>query len=94
MSSCVTQACPFCAQPARFHFADYENRKHFFCETCTEFEISRYAENVASTASAEWKSSNSTAAQKAPKGSYYRLMRPATPQPGVELEGIYVKREQ
>ena len=38
------QNCPLCRNPARFTFADGVVRKHFFCKTCNEFQITRSAE--------------------------------------------------
>lgn len=89
------QPCPFCGSLSRFHYVDYENRKHFFCEKCTEFEISRYAENIAASSTPEWREANSAAARQAPADSFYQLTRPNSQQTAAstaELVGVYVKR--
>lgn len=86
-----------CGAPARFYPEDYENRKHFFCNHCTEFELSRYAEEVITKSEGIWQAAASKAAREAPPGTFYRLTRPLSHQIGIpttaDLVGSYVKRK-
>ena len=40
MPTLEAQDCPLCRNGAEFFFVDDENRKHFRCGTCVEFQIS------------------------------------------------------
>jgi len=95
MTESIEQACPFCGSAAWFFYEDYANRKHFFCDDCTEFELSRYAENICAGASDDWRSTNAKAAKNAPAGSFYRLTRPTSERTdkSADLVGIYVKHK-
>jgi hypothetical protein len=62
------QKCPLCENPAEFHFADYENRKHFRCAICTEFQISVRAEARVAKGPSEWRTGLSALAKKRPEG--------------------------
>jgi len=62
------EKCPLCANPAEFHFADFENRKHFRCAKCTEFQISVRAEKRLAKSPAVWKANLSAMARKRPEG--------------------------
>lgn len=88
--------CPFCGAQAVFSEKDYANRKRFTCPSCKEFEISKFAESIAISASKEWRQSHSEVSQKAPDGYFYVLTRPTqeTPNASTGLVGRYVKREQ
>lgn len=46
MQETKNQNCPLCQEPAEFELRDHKNRKHFWCNTCTEFQISVAAEKV------------------------------------------------
>jgi hypothetical protein len=58
------QNCPLCEKPAEFEFRDHRNRKHFWCNTCVEFQISRSAENRLASSVAEWRSQYSEKAKQ------------------------------
>jgi hypothetical protein len=75
------QKCPLCANPAEFHYADYENRKHFRCSTCTEFQISVRAETRLAKAPPEWKAGLSARAKKRPHGYTLVITIPSGPRP-------------
>lgn len=49
------QLCVLCFEPAEFRWADHRKRKHFFCGTCVEYQITDTAEKKLTTASAEWR---------------------------------------
>ena len=95
MSTEQKQACPFCSTPARFFYRDYENRKHFFCDVCTEFEVSKSAEKAVAGGSSEWRAQNSAAAKNAPSGSFYQLTRPMADHANTteEYVGVYIKKD-
>ena len=96
MSKAINQDCPLCGRPAHFFFRDYENRKHFFCDHCTEFELSRYAEDVILKSAGTWQAEASKAARNAPAGEYYCLTKPTGDilpiNTNSDLVGRYVKR--
>jgi len=75
------QKCPLCANPAEFHLADYENRKHFRCAICTEFQISVRAENRLEKAPAAWKAGLSDRAKNRPDGFTLLITIPSGPRP-------------
>lgn len=97
MTKPINQECPLCGMPAHYFPEDYENRKHFFCDNCTEFELSRYAEEVIAKSAGTWQAAASKAAREAPTGTFYRLTRPLSDQTGIpmtaDLVGSYVKRK-
>lgn len=58
------QECPLCSGTAEFQFVDYENRKHFHCNNCTEFVISIRAEERLANSIPQWRSQYSEMAKK------------------------------
>ena len=74
-----SQDCPFCANPAEYQFVDYENRKHFTCANCTEFQISVRAENRLSKAPVEWKSNLAKLAKQHKDGHTLVVTLPSGP---------------
>ena len=59
------QACPLCGAMAKYRFADYKNRKRYWCPTCVEFQISMRAESRLSTLIRGWRARYSQQAKKA-----------------------------
>ncbi len=49
------QNCVLCHGPAEYRWADYRKRKHFFCSTCIEYQITDTAETKLATAPSEWR---------------------------------------
>lgn len=96
MSNAIDQDCPLCGRPAHYFSKDYDNRKHFFCGHCTEFELSRYAEDCLLKSAGPWQEAASQEARNAPEGTYYCLTRPTGDilpiDANAELVGRYVKR--
>ena len=64
MSQNHNQNCPLCNRPAQYCFADYNKRKHFYCEHCTEFQITDTAEGKLHTAPQQWRDELSAKAKK------------------------------
>jgi hypothetical protein len=65
MSTAQSEKCLLCDGPAEFFLVDYENRRHFFCDHCTEYQVSRAAKKILSTAPKDWKVELSERARKA-----------------------------
>ena len=61
--------CPLCGNPAEYQFADYENRKHFRCANCSEFQISTRCQFRVAKGPAEWRSSLAKMARQHPEGA-------------------------
>ncbi|MBI4291291.1 MAG: hypothetical protein HY661_07430 [Betaproteobacteria bacterium] len=89
--------CPLCQRPAKFRFADYDNRKHFICDHCTEFHISVRAERVLADSIPDWRSQFSEKARQAKDDQVLVISLPSAPkQPGVAnpaLIGEFVLRK-
>lgn len=93
MSEPQQQICPLCDGPAFFRPRDVGNRKFFYCDHCTEFEISRVAEKRVLEGSADRRNHLSLQAQSAPEGTYLSLAKPdAGADDGASLIGRYLKR--
>ena len=45
--------CPLCAKSSEFMLVDHQNRKHFFCAHCSEFQVSNGAESRLSSVTKE-----------------------------------------
>ncbi|MGH9958622.1 MAG: hypothetical protein ACREBC_16075 [Pyrinomonadaceae bacterium] len=73
------QECPLCAKSARFHFADFDNRKHFLCDQCIEFQISVAAEKRLGESIPEWRARLSKRARRAPKDQVLIITLPSGP---------------
>jgi hypothetical protein len=71
--------------PAEFRLVDYENRKHFLCGACTEFQISVRAETRLGKAPAVWKTSLSALAKNRPDGFTLVITIPSGPRPDDEV---------
>lgn len=91
------QACPLCQKAAKFRFADHDIRKMFFCEDCTEFQISHGAEKLLTESIPEWRSQYSEMAKRAKDDHVLVITLPTDPkQEGVAspaLVGVYVLRK-
>ena len=46
MATHYDQNCPLCGADAEYCWVDHRNRKYFRCPNCTDFQISRRAEEV------------------------------------------------
>lgn len=49
------QNCVLCGRPSEYCFADYEKRKHFFCDHCGEYQITDTAEGKLEAAPEDWR---------------------------------------
>lgn len=91
------QTCPLCQKAAKFRLADYDNRKHFLCDHCTEFQISTGAEKRLAESIPEWRSQYSEMAKRAKDDHVLVITLPSGPkQEGVAnpaLVGAYVLRK-
>lgn len=98
MTEAINETCPLCGTMAHYFPEDYDNRKHFFCPQCTEFELSRFAEDVILKSPGTLRAETSEAARNAPEGTYYCLTKPTSgmvPMPAnTDLVGRYVKRRE
>jgi hypothetical protein len=90
-----SQDCPLCSNPAEFRFVDYENRKHFVCANCTEFQISVRAEIRVLKGPEGWKVELSKLAKGRPEGCTLVVTLPNAHQlensPNQSLVDEYVK---
>jgi hypothetical protein len=92
------QDCPLCQRPAHFIFVDYENRKYFRCDRCTEFQISRMAENRLADAPQEWRDDYARKAREAHADSVLVIRVPSmnpsltARDTQIAVEGEYVPR--
>jgi hypothetical protein len=68
MKHAHSQNCPLCGNLAEYHFADYENRKHFLCSNCTQFQISKRAEFRVAKGPTQWRAGLARLAAKHPNG--------------------------
>lgn len=84
MESEQTQACPFCQTTARFVFVDRNNRKHFSCSHCTEFQISVGAEARVATSIPQWRAQLSEMARR---GNEEKILVVTLPPAGQKQEG-------
>lgn len=55
MAKRLQQNCVLCGRPSEYCFADYEKRKHFFCDHCTQYQITDTAESKLATAPDDWR---------------------------------------
>lgn len=78
------QNCPLCNSPSEFEFCDHKNRKHFFCNTCTEFQISLDAERFLAASDPERRSSLSETAKRS-NGTDILVITKTSPQ---QQEGV------
>jgi len=87
-----TQNCPLCGNPAEFASRDHGNRKHFWCNTCVEFQISLSAEDILKSSIAEWRSQNSEKAKQSNETHVWVITKSNTPnQEGVANAVLNVK---
>lgn len=49
------QNCVLCGRPSEYCLADYDKRKHFSCDHCSEYQITDTAENKLQSAPAAWR---------------------------------------
>lgn len=93
-----TQACPLCKNSAEFDSRDHGNRKHFWCNTCIEFQISRVAENLLASSIPQWRSEYSEKAKQSNQTKVWVITKSDAPrQDGVAyevLKGEYVLRSE
>jgi hypothetical protein len=91
------QHCPLCQRAARFRLADHENQKHFYCDHCSEYRISRRAEKILEESIPEWRTQFSEKAKLAKEDMVWVITLPLGPrQDGVAnpaLIGSYVLRK-
>lgn len=90
------QNCPLCDNPADFEYRDHKNRKHFYCGTCVEFQISRIAEKRLASSVVGWRSIYSGKAKKSDGVSVLVILSSNVKNPKVMakevLHGEYVHR--
>lgn len=79
MAQSQSQDCPLCSKPAEYRFADFENRKHFICSNCTEFQISINAEKRLSRSPAAWIVGLGQRAREHPEDSTLVITLPGGP---------------
>jgi hypothetical protein len=79
MGQTESQNCPLCFNPAEYSAVDRGNRKHFYCSNCTQFQVSRGAENRLAKSSIEWKVGLSKLAKDHLKGSTLVITLPRGP---------------
>lgn len=84
MKEVHSQNCPLCVNPAQYEFADYENRKHFLCSNCTEFQISVRCEFRVAKAPPEWRADLARMAREHPEGTALVITLPS----GQREEGV------
>ena len=95
MSQLNEQDCPFCGRPATYQTKTRAMSKHIYCDNCSEFEISNFAEKQMLKATEERKKRLSELARTAPAGTYLRLARPvAESTSGATLETTFVAKSQ
>ena len=85
MKSEQTQTCPLCQTPARFVFADHNNRKHFSCPHCTEFQISVGAETRVASSIQQWRAQLSELARL---GNDEKILAVTLPPAGQKHDGV------
>ena len=92
------QNCVLCQRPAEFRWADYRERKHFFCDHCTEYQITDTAERKLSSAPEEWRKGLSEKARSLGEETVLVISVPNVPRPeGMaheSLRGEPVQREK
>ena len=92
------QACPLCGAMAKYRFADFKNRKHYWCPTCVEFQISMRAESRLSTLIRGWRARYSQQAKKANSKRVLVITIPSWPKKegfsSPVLTGEFVDREK
>ena len=79
MNQTESQNCPLCSNPAEYSAVDRGNRKHFYCSNCTQFQVSRGAENRLAKSPLEWKLGLSRLAQGHPENSTLVITLPSGP---------------
>jgi hypothetical protein len=98
MTPTQSQNCPLCTNPAEYEFVDFQNRKHFLCANCTEFQISTRAETRLTNGPAEWKAGLAKLAKAHPVGSTLVITLPSGPRPeGIAYPALvdeYVKNSE
>lgn len=75
------QDCILCATPAEFRWADYENRKHFYCPMCKEYQVTRSAEVKLATESAGWRAKLAEKARSLDDDTVLVIEVPSGPKP-------------
>ena len=92
MQKIQSQDCPLCENPAEFEYRDHKNRKHFYCDICVEFQISRSAEKRLASSISEWRSENSEKAKQSNEVHVWVITSPNTANEA--LHGEYVLRSK
>jgi hypothetical protein len=64
-----TQACPLCCSSSGYYLVDFQQRKHFLCSSCTQFQISIDAEQHLTKAPPDWRAGLSDMARAHPQGT-------------------------
>ncbi len=94
----MQQICPLCKNSAEFESCDHGNRKHFRCNTCIEFQISRVAEELLASSIPQWRSRNSENAKQSNQAQVWVITKSEAPKQesmGHELlRGEYVLRSE
>lgn len=93
MKETHSQHCPLCGNPAEYCFADYENRKHFACSNCTQFQISKRAESLISKGPKDWRSGLARLAATHPEEHTLVITVPSGNQ-NAALKDEYVKNTE
>ena len=83
------QACPLCGNDADYGTADMQNRKHFFCGTCTEFQISTHARGQVEESTPQRRAELSKLAREHPEGkTLVILLRPTADGGGLDVRYV------
>jgi hypothetical protein len=94
MKDTHSQSCPLCQSVAQFQFVDANNRKHYRCPSCTEFQISVRAESRLASVP-EWQRKYAGLARVHADGLTLTILLPTdVKEPGgasPELVGEYAK---
>lgn len=89
MKQRLKQNCPLCNRPAEYCLADYENRKHFFCEHCSEFLITDKAEGKLQAAPQAWRDQYSARSKSVGPDLVLSIFVPSVPKPeGIAYEAL------
>lgn len=92
MKTIQKQLCPLCEKhQAEFVLTDWDNRKHFKCSSCTEFEIAIDAEKRISTVFPDWREECIRMAKKTPEGFILEITT-LLPGENSDLQAVHVPR--
>jgi len=96
MTTTTEQHCPLCHNNAEYSFRDRLNLKHFHCNNCNEFVISKYAEKHLPRGIPQWRIVLSKEARQTNEKSIFTIKTKAANVANVAkiIDGFdYLKRE-